>query len=160
MDRSNTIEIELRPMLGNDWPEVARIYKEGIDTGNATFQKEAPAVEDWDKAHVEKCRIVAVSNNVVVGWAALTMVSGRSVYAGVAEVSVYVANNARGQKVGSRLMGKLITESEEAGFWTLQAGIFPENTPSMELHQHFGFRQVGFRNVLVKWMINGEIPSY
>ena len=132
----------LRRMLASDWPAVRRIYEQGIATGNATFETAAPGWESWDREHREDCRLVAERESVVVGWAALSPVSGRCVYAGVAEVSVYVAAAARGQGVGRRLL------QEEAGLWTLQAGIFPENEASLRLHRACGFRVVGRRESL------------
>jgi len=142
--------IELRQMISNDWENVARIYFEGIQTGNATFQLDKPSYEEWDFAHLKYCRIVAIANNQIVGWAALTPVSGRCVYAGVAEVSIYVSDNHRGHKVGAALLNKLILESEIEKLWTLQAGIFPENIPSIKLHERLGFRKVGYREKIGK----------
>ena len=114
-------------MITDDWKSVAEIYKQGIQTGNATFQQEIPTYTDWDKGHLKNCRIVAIKENEIVGWAALTSVSGRCVYAGVAEVSIYVSHENRGHKIGHKLLEKLIIESEIEKIWTLQAGIFPEN---------------------------------
>ena len=135
-------------MAARDWAEVRAIYLEGIETGNATFQTMAPEWEQWDAAHLAECRLVARAEDGVAGWAALSMVSTRAVYAGVAEVSVYVAARARGQGVGKLLLGGLIAESERHGFWTLQAGIFPENEASIGLHRAMGFRVVGVRERL------------
>jgi phosphinothricin acetyltransferase len=128
-----------------DWPQVAQILREGIATGNATFETDVPAWETWDAAHRDDCRLVARSGDSILGWVALSPVSGRCVYGGVAEVSVYVAESARGQGIGSALMTQMIAASEAAGLWTLQAGIFPENTASIALHQKCGFRLVGTR---------------
>ena len=133
---------ELRPQ---DWPAVRAIYQEGIVTGNATFETQAPAWEDWDASHLEDCRLVARRGGHIVGWGALSPVSGRCVYAGVAEVSVYVAAAARGQGIGKRLLRALIEVSERQGIWTLQAGVFPENEASIALHKSCGFREVGTR---------------
>ena len=124
------------------------IYLEGIATGNATFEKEAPKWERWDESHLPPCRLVARVANEVIGWAALSPVSRRPVYAGVAEVSVYVSERARGEGVGTRLLDRLVRDSEREGFWTLQAGIFPENTASISLHAHAGFRIIGTRERL------------
>ena len=128
-----------------DWPMVAQIYKEGIDTGIATFEQNIPQWEQWDLNHIKSCRLVARYDGQVLGWAALSPVSSRCVYGGVAEVSVYVANNARGKKIGEQLLRELIAESEKQGYWTLQSGIFPENTASIGLHTKCGFREIGFR---------------
>jgi phosphinothricin acetyltransferase len=137
-------------MVPVDWNSVAVIYKEGIDTGNATFQKDVPSWEEWDRSHLKTCRIVAEAEGRVEGWAALTAVSGRCVYAGVAEVSVYVSEKFKGQKIGTRLLEALISESEKEGFWTLQAGIFPENLASLKIHKNLGFREVGYREKIGK----------
>lgn len=121
------------------------IYESGIATGNATFQTEAPSWDDWNKGHVKSCRLVALDDDHILGWAALSPVSGRCVYAGVAEVSVYIHPEARGKGVGQTLLNALIQESEFNKFWTLQAGIFPENASSIFIHEKLGFRQVGRR---------------
>lgn len=131
-----------------DWPSVRAIYLEGIASGHATFETDAPPWEVWDGAHRQDARLVARRGERVVGWAALTRVSGRCVYAGVAEVSVYVAAKARGDGVGRALLEALIAASEDAGVWTLQAGIFPENAASIALHERCGFRAVGRRERL------------
>jgi len=128
-----------------DYPEISRIYLEGIATGQATFQTEAPSWNDWDNSHCRHSRIVAKNNNEVIGWAALTPVSNRCVYAGVAEVSVYVSSTHKGNGIGSKLLKALIDASEANGIWTLQAGIFPENQASIHLHKKFGFRIIGIR---------------
>jgi phosphinothricin acetyltransferase len=136
---------ELRPLEPDDWPAVRAIYIEGIATGQATFQTEAPAWEAWDVGHIATCRLVAAAAGTVVGWAALSPVSSRACYAGIAEVSIYVAAVARGRGIGRLLLEALVAESERAGFWTLQAGIFPENAASVALHERCGFRVVGRR---------------
>jgi len=136
-------------MTVSDWPHVSRIYQEGIDTGNATFATAPPASwDDWCMGKINSCSLVARDDNVVVGWAALSPTSNRKVYAGVAEVSVYVGSTARGRGVGSLLLQELIRTSEANGFWTLQAGIFPENEASLHLHFKHGFRVVGLREKL------------
>jgi phosphinothricin acetyltransferase len=137
--------MKIRPMLPGDWPEVARIYSEGISTGFATFEKQVPAYETWDKAHVPSCRLIAAEGDTVLGWAALSPVSGRCVYGGVAEVSVYVGKDHQGKGIGKALLAELVRESERAGFWTLQSGIFPENVGSVQIHLHCGFRKIGYR---------------
>ena len=141
--------IAIEPMTAAHWDGVRRVYLEGIATGNATFETEAPAWEAWDRAHRADGRIVALSESgEVLGFAALSKVSDRCVYGGVAEVSVYVAARARGAGLGHRLLERLIRHSEDAGIWTLQAGIFPENAASISLHEKSGFRVVGVRRRL------------
>lgn len=148
-DNNATLQnMEIDAMRAADWPEVRAIYLEGIATGNATFQKTVPEWEEWDAGHLAGCRLVARGEGQVAGWAALSGVSARVVYAGVAEVSVYVAARARGQGVGRMLLGALVAESERLGVWTLQAGIFPENQASRALHEWAGFRVVGVRERL------------
>ena len=157
-------------LLAEHWPAVKAIYEEGIATGNATFQTEAPEWTAWNQAHLPHSRLVALStptavtssdphsattrdprqatpagHPIVQGWAALSPVSSRPVYAGVAEVSVYITAGQRGRKLGETLLAALITESEKNGIWTLQASIFPENVASLRIHAHCGFRQVGYR---------------
>jgi L-amino acid N-acyltransferase YncA len=142
--------INIRKLLPQDWEDVERIYVQGIHTGQATFQSESPGWEEWDQGHLPDLRYVAVEDNVIAGWIALSAVSGRSVYSGVAEISIYIGDEFRGQKIGGLLMGYLIRESEIQNIWTLQSGIFPENTPSIKLHQKFGFRIVGYREKIGK----------
>ncbi len=139
------LAIRLAPLTAEHWDAVRAIYLEGIATGNATFETSAPDWEQWNSRHLPSCRLVALAGQEVLGFAALTPVSSRPVYAGVAEVSVYVAGRTRGRGVGRALLTALIAESEAAGIWTLQAGIFPENIPSIELHKRTGFRVVGVR---------------
>jgi L-amino acid N-acyltransferase YncA len=135
---------ELRP---DDWPAVRAIYEEGIRGGNATFETEPPTWESWDAAH-PALRLVAERDGTIVGWAAVSPVSDRCCYEGVGEVSVYVASRARGSGLGRRLLGELVERSEQAGFWTLTAGVFPENEASIRLHKRCGFREVGIRERL------------
>jgi phosphinothricin acetyltransferase len=137
--------MELRGLRSDDWPEVARIYEEGIRTGNATFETEMPSWEAWDAAHLPGHRFVAEQDGRILGWIALVPVSQRECYAGVAEVSAYVAEGSRGRGVGAQLLAALIESSERAGIWTLETGVFPENEPSLRLLQRFGFRVVGTR---------------
>jgi phosphinothricin acetyltransferase len=137
--------IVISDMRASDWDEVRRIYAEGIATGNATMETAPPPWESWDQAHRPDCRLVARDGERMLGWAALSRVSERCAYGGVAEVSVYVSQEARGRGVGRRLLEELVRASEEAGLWTLQAGIFPENVASLSIHQHCGFRVVGVR---------------
>jgi phosphinothricin acetyltransferase len=142
--------IVIGAMTAADWDDVRRIYAEGIATGNATMETEPPPWDSWDKAHRPDSRLLAREGGRVLGWAALSRVSERCAYGGVAEVSVYVAGEARGRGVGRRLLEELVRASEEAGIWTLQAGIFPENTASLAIHQRCGFRVVGVREKLGK----------
>ena len=135
----------LRAMTAGDWPSVRDIYEVGIATGHATFETSAPSWEQWDAAHLTDHRIVAGIEREVVGWTAMSPVSDRCVYAGVAEHSVYVHPAHRGCGVGRALLETLIASTEAAGIWTIQTGIFPENTASVELHQRCGFRVVGRR---------------
>lgn len=132
---------ELRP---DDWPAVRVIYEEGLRGGDATFETEPPSWERWDAAHPQ-LRLVAEDDASVVGWAALSPASARHCYRGVGEVSVYVAEEARGAGVGRMLLDELVRRSELAGYWTLAAGVFPENEASRRLHEACGFREVGVR---------------
>ena len=132
-------------MLTRHWEEVRAIYLEGLATGDATFETEAPAWERWDASHHTFCRFVALEGARVAGWAALSPASRRKVYEGVAEVSVYVGEGFRGRGLGRLLLEALVRESESEGIWTLQASIFPENVASIALHRACGFREVGRR---------------
>jgi len=133
-----------------DWEQVKSIYEKGIATGNATFQTTAPSFEEWDNAHLKTCRFVDYKDDIVHGWAGLTPVSSRCVYAGVAEVSVYVDPAFCGKGIGSDLLDQLVSASEQEGIWTLQASIFPENTASLKIHQKAGFRILGVREKIGK----------
>lgn len=135
----------IRSMTAEDWPVVSRIYQAGMDTNLATFQTECPTWEEWNAAHLSQCRLVAVTDGAIAGWVALSAVSSRCVYAGVAEVSIYIDAEARGKGVGKALLNALIATSESAGFWTLQSGIMENNTASIALHTSCGFRRVGYR---------------
>ncbi|MDF7815498.1 MULTISPECIES: GNAT family N-acetyltransferase [Hymenobacter] len=138
--------MNLLPLLATHWPAVRDIYEQGIATGNATFETQAPTWEAWDKAHLPHSRLVVLDEaGTVLGWAALSPVSSRCVYGGVAELSIYVAAEARGQGVGRLLLHALIQASETNGIWTLQAGTFEENTASIGLHTQAGFRVIGHR---------------
>jgi len=148
---------KIEELRREDWEQVRAIYLEGLATGDATFETDAPGWEAWDAAHSPFARLVARADGTdaeVLGWAALSPVSRRRVYEGVAEVSVYVAGRARGLGVGSALLRALVEESERNGVWTLQAGIFPENTSSLALHMRCGFREVGRRERIGK--LNGR----
>lgn len=142
--------MNIRSLNPGDWSEVSSIYQKGINTGNATFEKLVPDWESWDKDHMRECRLVAEQNNIIVGWAALSKVSGRCIYSGVAEVSVYVKPEYQGKGIGRSLLEELIAQSEENGIWTLQAGIFPENKSSIRIHEHCGFKKIGVREKLGK----------
>lgn len=142
------MKLEILRLTYADWRAVRVIYEQGIATGNATFEKSAPKWERWDAAHLPHSRLVACDGDEVLAWAALISLSNRCVYAGVAEVSIYVAAHARGQGVGLVLLLALIESSERENIWTLQAGIFPENTASLALFQKVGFRVLGTRERL------------
>jgi L-amino acid N-acyltransferase YncA len=137
--------VELTVLEPGQWPEVARVYAEGIETGNATFETEVPGWDDWDAAHLPEHRFVALRTGSLVGWVATRAVSERCAYAGVVEHSVYVAACARGRGIGAMLLERLISSTEAAGIWTIQTGIFPENEASLRLHERVGFRLVGRR---------------
>jgi L-amino acid N-acyltransferase YncA len=138
----------IEPLTAAHWPAVRAIYEEGIATGDATFETAAPAWAAWDRGHLPGHRLVAVRDGRVVGWAALSPVSDRCAYAGVAEASVYVAAAAAGAGVGRALLDRLVAGAEAAGIWTVQAGVFPENRASLALHRRCGFRTVGVRERL------------
>jgi L-amino acid N-acyltransferase YncA/DNA-binding transcriptional ArsR family regulator len=143
-------DVRIEPLLPGDWPVVAAIYAEGIATGNATFETAPPSWERWDQSHLPDHRLVARTgpDDGVVAWSALAPVSDRCVYGGIAENSIYVTERARGQGVGRRLLTALVERAEQAGIWTVQTGIFPDNGPSLELHRRCGFRVVGVRERL------------
>ena len=143
-------EFKIVPMTAEDWPAVESIYREAIDTGLATLETKTPTFEDWDRRHLIGCRLTARIDGDVVAWAALLPVSSREPYRGVAEVSIYVGAAAQGQGLGKRLLARLVEESEAHGFWTLQAGIFPENAASLALHRGCGFRDVGVRERIAR----------
>jgi L-amino acid N-acyltransferase YncA len=148
------VGITVRPLETLDWPAVERIFAAGIETGNASFETTTPSWEVWDSSHLEGHSLVALQESDVVGWAALAPVSHRACYAGVAENSVYVAPEAQGRGVGRALLERLIADSEQAGIWTIQTGIFPENEASLALHRRCGFRVVGVRVALAQ--LHGE----
>lgn len=143
---------EIVPLLPGHWPRVLAIYRQGIATGQATFQTVAPGWNEWNKGHLPHSRIVAITDEVV-GWAALSPVSGKPHYRGVAEVSVYVDEGHRGRGIGSALLEELVRQSEVSGTWTLQSSIFPENTASVRLHERHGFRLMGRRERIAQ--LNG-----
>ncbi|HEV8357787.1 MAG TPA: GNAT family N-acetyltransferase [Gemmatimonadales bacterium] len=149
-DPARPPSIVLGPLLAEDWPTVRSIYEEGLAGRQASFETGAPDWPEWDAAHLPQCRIAAREGGAVLGWAALSPVSRRAVYRGVAEVSAYVAGRARGQGIGRRLLEELIRQSEAAGIWTLQASIFPENAASTRLHEACGFRVLGRRERIAR----------
>lgn len=139
------------PMLPTDWPEVEKIYQDGIDTKQATFETQTPTWEAWDEGHLIAPRLVAKDlHGTVLGWAALSPVSKRQVYRGVAEVSIYISIHHLGQGIGKKLLSELIEQSESAGIWMLQAVTFPENEASVKLHESLGFRLVGRREKIAQ----------
>jgi L-amino acid N-acyltransferase YncA len=140
----------IRTLTEADWTAVAAIFEEGIRTRMATFETVAPAWAEWDATHLPGARLVADEGDEVVGWAALSPTSSRTCYAGVAEVSVYVAERARGRGIGRALLERLVEETEAAGLWTLQASVFPENRASVALHHRCGFRTVGVRERIAR----------
>ena len=140
--------VDIRDLRPEHWSEVARIYAQGIATGNATFETEVPSWEEWNAAHLPDHRFVAEAEGSVLGWIALAPVSSRCCYAGVAEVSAYIAEGARGQGVGAALLERAIESAEAAGLWTLETGVFPENEASLAVLKRFGFREVGVRERL------------
>jgi phosphinothricin acetyltransferase len=144
----------IEPLRPEHWDAVSRIYAEGIATRNATFETAPPSWDKWDASHLPELRLVAILDGAVVGWAALAPVSDRCVYGGVAENSIYVAGEARGRGAGRALLSELVRRSEEAGIWTLQTGVFPENEASVRLHEQAGFRVVGVRERLGR--LDGE----
>lgn len=144
------MSVTFRQMTEQDWPEVSLIYKQGIDTGKATFQTGIPEYSEWDAGHIKECRFVATQNDKIAGWVALSKVSSRCVYGGVAEVSIYIAEGSRGKGIGKALLDYLVSESEKVGFWMLQSGIMEDNAASLKLHEACGFRKVGLREKIGK----------
>jgi phosphinothricin acetyltransferase len=142
--------VEIRGLRSGDWPHVARIWADGIATGNATFETSVPAWEAFDAARLPEHRFVAELEGRVVGWVAASAVSARAVYAGVVEHSVYVDPAAQGRGVGRLLLERLIASTEAAGIWTIQSGVFPENEASLRLHERVGFTVVGRRDRLAR----------
>ena len=145
------MNFEIREMQSEDAERVLEIFRQGIEGGNATFDKDVPSWETWDNKYFKVCRLVLVNENgVVQGWAAIQPISARECYKGVAEVSIYLSNEVQGKGLGKIMLQKLILDSEENGFWMLQSGIFPENIASIKLHEQFGFRKVGFREKIAE----------
>jgi L-amino acid N-acyltransferase YncA len=139
------VAISIRAMTPNDWPAVQRIYAEGLATGKASFETEVPDWPAWNAGHLACCRLVAERNGAVAGWAALMPVSARACFRGVAEVSVYVAGDHRGEGIGLALLQALVPASEAEGIWTLWSSIHTDNTASVALHERCGFRMIGRR---------------
>lgn len=150
------MNIEIERLHKEHWPEVREIYEMGIQTGKATFETKTPSWEIWSATHDLVCRLVAVEEETrkVLGWVALAPTSNRPVYEGVGETSIYIHDEGRGKRIGTRLMKELIYISEREGYWTLQAGIMPENVESIRIHENAGFREVGRREKVGK--LNGE----
>ncbi len=146
--------ILIRSMVEKDWSDVSRIYWEGIQSGNATFETQVPSWEEWDQNHLKTCRMVAIHDEILTGWATINLVSKRKVYSGVAEVSIYISNDWKNKGIGRYLLKTLIQCSEENGIWTLQAGIFSKNAASIALYESLGFRRVGVRERIGK--MDGE----
>jgi len=144
------MEYIIEEMKSSDWEQVKAIYLAGIKTGLATFQTGAPAWEDWDKGHLQTCRLVARSANGIAGWAALSPTSSRECYRGVVEVSIYVGEKYKGQGVGTALLTDLIKRSEENGIWTLYCAIIRENAASIAMHKKCGFREIGVREKIAR----------
>jgi len=144
------MEYKIVEMTQSDWEQVANIYFEGIKTGIATFQTNIPTWEDWNNSHITSCRLVATLGDRILGWCALSPTSSRCVYAGVAEVSIYIGEKYKGQGIGKNLLTNLIKLSEKNGFWTLYSGIIRENTASISLHEKCGFREIGIREKVAK----------
>lgn len=149
------MDFKIEEMKASDWAQVSAIYLSGIKTEIATFQTEVPSWEEWNSSHLKSCRLVARFGNTVLGWAALSPTSSRCVYAGVAEVSIYIDEHHKGHGVGTALLKALIELSEDDGLWTLESGIIKENTASLNLHKRCGFRELGIREKVAK-MGNGK----
>lgn len=145
----------IEDMKPSDWEEVSQIYYEGILTKNATFQNEVPTWKEWDEGHLKVCRFIAKYQDNIIGWVALSPISSRPVFKGVAEDSIYIKEGYKGQGVATALMKHLIQKSEIEGIWTLEAKIFPENKESIALHQKFGFVSIGIRDKIGQ-MVSGE----
>ncbi len=140
----------IREMNYTDGPRILEIYKMGLESGNATFETEVPSWKEWDSKYLQHSRFVFTENEEILGWIAITPVSARKVYAGVAELSVYIDNSFHGKGIGSELMEKMIVSSEAHGIWTLFSSVFPENKATLRLHEKFGFRIIGSREKIAK----------
>lgn len=146
----NFMELQIRKMLETDWNQVQMIYEYGIETNLATFETYCPTYTDWNQAHLKECRYVVTQENAVVGWAVLSPVSNRCVFAGVAEVSIYIDEKHKSMGVGTKLLNHMIRESEKSGFWLIESVIFQNNSASLRLHEKCGFREVGYREKMGK----------
>ncbi len=144
------MEFEIKQMQQEDWSQVAHIYKQGIDSGDSTFESEVPSWEEWSASHNTPCNLVLKSGERVLGWIALTPVSKRCVFSGVAELSVYIDQDYQGQGIGFQLLQRVVEVAVSHGFWTLESGVFPENIASLKLHKKCGFRTVGTRQKIGK----------
>ncbi len=142
--------IEIRRLNKEDYDQVAEIYLQGIRSGHATFETQAPSWEHWVASHILECSLVIIDSNKIAGWAALGKVSNRQTYEGVAEVSIYISNENKVKGFGQLLFEKLVLESENQGIWTLFASIFPENLASIKLHNKMGFREIGYREKIAQ----------
>jgi L-amino acid N-acyltransferase YncA len=140
----------IRRMKELDWERVSDIYIQGLETNLSTFQTECPSYEEWDAAHLEDCRLVAVIDDQVVGFAVLSLTSSKEVYKGVAEVSLYVDSSYKNCKIGTTLLKTLIVDSEKKGYWTLYSSIIAENAASIRVHERCGFRQIGYREKIAR----------
>jgi L-amino acid N-acyltransferase YncA len=148
------MEILIHEMKDQDWPSVKKIYEEGIATGDATLETEAPDWRHWNQSHLPDCRLVAKSGDEIIAWFALSPISERCAYQGVAEASLYVKSSARGKGAGKALLKAAIAVSEQLGFWTIQSGTFPENKASIAMQKACGFREVGLREKIGR--LNGR----
>lgn len=140
----------IREMNANDWEQVKKIYLQGIETGRATFNTEAPSYEEWDSEHIDCCRLVYTDGDAVVGWTALSPVSSRCVYKGCAEMSVYVDSEYQGRGIGSELVRRLLCEAEKQGYWSIESSVMSINSASIALHKKCDFREVGYRERIAK----------
>ncbi|MGN0413531.1 MAG: GNAT family N-acetyltransferase [Lachnospiraceae bacterium] len=140
----------IREMVSEDWESVAEIYTQGLESGISTFNTECPTYEEWDKAHCKECRYVFEEDGKVVGWIAISPTSGRCVYKGCVEMSVYLDGEYQGRGIGYQLVEKLITEAGKAGFWSIYSAIISRNTASIALHKKCGFREIGYRERIAK----------
>jgi len=145
--------MNIEKLTEKHWPEVKAIYESGLATGNANFSHQVAGWQQWDNNHVKNCRLVMMEEDAVLGWAALTAIADNCVLAGVAEVSIYVAEGRRGKGIGRQLLAELVKGSEENNFWTLESRIFAENTASLKIHLDNGFRLIGTRERIGK--LNG-----